>query len=243
MRIRFWKKWPPWVHPRGDRPIELGGVVLEQIDIDVFLFFLFEVLEELALPPFINDVVNHARSELHGDQFEQEAEDLSEEGVPCENGSTVLVVLRELQGVKVPTEHDQGSHEVAWNQGSDLEWLVRDRLDVLFVLWVRLSPFPLQLVVNVQPDIPLDRHHDQQEPTEQSPASQSAVIPQVELCIHHSTTFSKWKYEPGQDIYYFECIYSVFNFLQHSVIFNPINFAHDMKNVDCYPDKEVSYRC
>lgn len=104
---------------------------------------MFEILKELILSSLVNDVVNHARSELHRYEFEEEAQDLPEKGVARKYVCAISIVFGELKGIEVPAEHNQGPDEVTGDQSSNLERLIRDGIDVLFVLGICLLLFPL----------------------------------------------------------------------------------------------------
>jgi len=110
------------------------------------------------------------------------------------------------------------------------------------ILRVGVLLLPLKLVIDVDTDIPLKADYDKQESAEPCPSNKPAIVPQVKVVVGHCAAFAQREHEPPENVEDFENVDAVLYFLEGGLVVVPIDFAHDVQDVDRYPDEEVPDR-
>jgi hypothetical protein len=107
------------------------------------------------------------------------------------------------------------------------------------VLGISDLALPFELVINVKANVCFEGDYDEQEARKCGPAEKMAIVTQVEVVVGDSTTLAKGKYKPPEHIDYLKGSDAIVDFLQSPFVTNPIDFAHDMQNIDRNPYKKV----
>lgn len=105
----------------------------------------------------------------------------------------------------------------------------------LIVDW-SVALLPLQFVVNVDANICFNGNHNQKETAENSPTDKTTIVTQVKVIVDNGAALTQREDKPPSDIDNLEGVDAVFDFLQDYIFMDPIDFAHDVENIDSDPD-------
>lgn len=199
---------------------------------------LLIVLLKLLPAAVVDVVVDDGWVELHADGLQDEAEDVSEDGVAGEEVFAAEAVYGFVEGQEVPGEHYQGSCQATADHEDDaglhsISQADLPRLGGREVLQVEVEL--VDFVVAEQGDEEID---DEEDAAHDHPIVDHAVIAQVEVRIFKAAAVSQGDHEPHDEVDSLQEVDSPLNVILGGGI-GVVHDAEDVEYVDADPNEQV----